>query len=187
MAAFTDSAKRRMDRTASEEQSWSDCRVSSFRRSATKMGSSFHHHNLDVFLKASTPFYTHWSAPLPEVAAGVLKHSNNLSAELIGQVTARKLTGPSIASTRICRSSDELVSSYFTERPVGGICLRESFRSQYRNPYFSTTTRSDPPSWVDGTGRPFNISRFTHLTAMGATQRISSSHGQSQIWNHELC
>ncbi len=39
------------------------------------------------------PLYTHWSAPLPEVAAGVLKHSNNLSAELIGQVTSRKLAG----------------------------------------------------------------------------------------------
>jgi len=42
----------------------------------------------------NTPLlYTHWSAPLPEVAAGVLKHSNNLSAELIGQVTSRALTG----------------------------------------------------------------------------------------------
>ncbi|MSQ48042.1 MAG: D-alanyl-D-alanine carboxypeptidase/D-alanyl-D-alanine-endopeptidase [Deltaproteobacteria bacterium] len=41
----------------------------------------------------TTPLYTHWSAPLPEVAAGVLKHSNNLSAELIGQVTSRKLMG----------------------------------------------------------------------------------------------
>jgi len=40
--------------------------------------------------------YTHWSAPLPEITAGVLKHSNNLSAELIGQVTARKLTGRSL-------------------------------------------------------------------------------------------
>ncbi len=40
-----------------------------------------------------TPLHTHWSAPLPEVATGVLKHSNNLSAELIGQVTSRKLMG----------------------------------------------------------------------------------------------
>lgn len=43
--------------------------------------------------QGAVPFYTHWSTPLPEVAAGVLKHSNNLSAELIGQVTSRKLTG----------------------------------------------------------------------------------------------
>ena len=41
----------------------------------------------------ASPLYTHWSAPLPEIAAGVLKYSNNLSAELIGQVTSRKLLG----------------------------------------------------------------------------------------------
>jgi serine-type D-Ala-D-Ala carboxypeptidase/endopeptidase (penicillin-binding protein 4) len=37
--------------------------------------------------------YTHQSAALPEVAAGVLRYSNNLSAELIGQVTTRTLGG----------------------------------------------------------------------------------------------
>lgn len=43
--------------------------------------------------ESASPLYTHWSAPLAEVAAGVLKHSNNLSAELVGQVTSRALTG----------------------------------------------------------------------------------------------
>ncbi|NOT58156.1 MAG: D-alanyl-D-alanine carboxypeptidase/D-alanyl-D-alanine-endopeptidase [Deltaproteobacteria bacterium] len=43
--------------------------------------------------ESAMPRHTHWSAPLPEVAAGVLKHSNNLSAELVGQVTSRKLMG----------------------------------------------------------------------------------------------
>jgi D-alanyl-D-alanine carboxypeptidase/D-alanyl-D-alanine-endopeptidase (penicillin-binding protein 4) len=37
--------------------------------------------------------YTHQSAALPEVVAGVLRYSNNLSAELIGQVATRTLSG----------------------------------------------------------------------------------------------
>ncbi len=37
--------------------------------------------------------HTHLSKALPEVARGVLRYSNNLAAELIGQVTARKLSG----------------------------------------------------------------------------------------------
>ncbi|MBI3301502.1 MAG: D-alanyl-D-alanine carboxypeptidase/D-alanyl-D-alanine-endopeptidase [Deltaproteobacteria bacterium] len=36
--------------------------------------------------------HTHWSEALPEIAAGVLRYSNNLSAELIGQVAARQLS-----------------------------------------------------------------------------------------------
>ena len=35
--------------------------------------------------------YTHHSKPLPKILAGILRHSNNLSAELIGQVTTRSL------------------------------------------------------------------------------------------------
>lgn len=57
----------------------------------------------------ATPLYTHWSAPLPEVAAGVLKHSNNLSAELIGQVTSRTLTGRPL----IVRESAAAVANWY--------------------------------------------------------------------------
>ena len=35
--------------------------------------------------------HTHYSQPLPKIIVGVLRYSNNLSAELIGQVTARSL------------------------------------------------------------------------------------------------
>ena len=35
--------------------------------------------------------YTHYSKPLPKIIADVLRYSSNLSAELIGQVTARAL------------------------------------------------------------------------------------------------
>ncbi len=35
--------------------------------------------------------YTHYSQPLPEILSGMLLHSNNLSAELIGLVTSRAL------------------------------------------------------------------------------------------------
>jgi len=35
--------------------------------------------------------YAHHSKPLPKLLVGVLRHSNNLSAELIGQVTTRSL------------------------------------------------------------------------------------------------
>ncbi len=37
------------------------------------------------------PLYTHYSKPLPEILRGMLFHSNNLSAELIGLVTSRTL------------------------------------------------------------------------------------------------
>ena len=36
-------------------------------------------------------FYTHYSKPLPEILSGMLFHSNNLSAELVGLVTSRTL------------------------------------------------------------------------------------------------
>ena len=35
--------------------------------------------------------YTHYSKPLPEILSGMLFHSNNLSAELVGLVTSRTL------------------------------------------------------------------------------------------------
>ena len=61
------------------------------------MASIFPSLNLAPSPPEASPFYTHWSALLPEVATGVLKHSNNLSAELIGQVTSRKLTGRALS------------------------------------------------------------------------------------------
>ncbi len=39
------------------------------------------------------PVYTHASPPLSQLIAGTLRHSNNLSAELIGQVASRHLLG----------------------------------------------------------------------------------------------
>ncbi len=42
---------------------------------------------------AAQVLYTHQSEALPEIVAGVLRYSNNLSAELIGQVAARTLSG----------------------------------------------------------------------------------------------
>jgi D-alanyl-D-alanine carboxypeptidase/D-alanyl-D-alanine-endopeptidase (penicillin-binding protein 4) len=42
---------------------------------------------------AARVLYSHRSEPLSQVAAGVLRYSNNLSAELIGQVATHKLSG----------------------------------------------------------------------------------------------
>jgi D-alanyl-D-alanine carboxypeptidase/D-alanyl-D-alanine-endopeptidase (penicillin-binding protein 4) len=42
---------------------------------------------------AATPFATVESPPLSEIMAGLLKYSNNMTAELIGMAAARKLTG----------------------------------------------------------------------------------------------
>lgn len=39
------------------------------------------------------PLYTHDSAPLPTIITTVLRYSNNLAAELIGQLAARRLNG----------------------------------------------------------------------------------------------
>jgi D-alanyl-D-alanine carboxypeptidase/D-alanyl-D-alanine-endopeptidase (penicillin-binding protein 4) len=41
--------------------------------------------------------FTHYSAPLPEIIARVLRYSNNLAAELIGQVATRRLTSHALA------------------------------------------------------------------------------------------
>ncbi len=46
--------------------------------------------------------YTHKSQPLPKILANVLRHSNNLSAELIGQVTARSLQDRPLSLTDSC-------------------------------------------------------------------------------------
>lgn len=57
------------------------------------------HHGIELPLPERAPvpagaqvLSTHQSEPLPEVAAGVLRYSNNLSAELIGLVASRKLS-----------------------------------------------------------------------------------------------
>ena len=42
---------------------------------------------------AAQVLFTHRSESLPEIVAGVLRYSNNLSAELIGQVATRALSG----------------------------------------------------------------------------------------------
>lgn len=43
--------------------------------------------------RRARPVYTHASPPLSQLIAGTLRHSNNLSAELIGQVASRRLLG----------------------------------------------------------------------------------------------
>ncbi|HXG19265.1 MAG TPA: D-alanyl-D-alanine carboxypeptidase/D-alanyl-D-alanine-endopeptidase [Methylomirabilota bacterium] len=41
--------------------------------------------------------FTHYSAPLPDIITRVLRYSNNLAAELIGQVATRRLTSHALA------------------------------------------------------------------------------------------
>lgn len=47
--------------------------------------------------QSARPVYTHASPALSHIIAGTLRHSNNLSAELIGQVATRRLLGRPVA------------------------------------------------------------------------------------------
>jgi serine-type D-Ala-D-Ala carboxypeptidase/endopeptidase (penicillin-binding protein 4) len=124
-----------------------------------------------VLLEAS-PFYTHWSAPLPEVAAGVLKHSNNLSAELIGQVTSRTLTGRALP----LRESATVVTNWYRRTLphapwAGFVCANHSG--------LSTTTRISPRQlaailrhgWTVSAG----LSTFPDLLTPPLWERIKGS------------
>jgi serine-type D-Ala-D-Ala carboxypeptidase/endopeptidase (penicillin-binding protein 4) len=120
----------------------------------------------------ASPFYTHWSAPLPEVAAGVLKHSNNLSAELIGQVTSRKLTGRALS----VRESATVVANWYRHTlpnaPWDGfVCANHSG--------LSTATRISPRQLAailrHGWTVPAGLSTFPDLLTPPLWQRINGS------------
>jgi D-alanyl-D-alanine carboxypeptidase/D-alanyl-D-alanine-endopeptidase (penicillin-binding protein 4) len=120
----------------------------------------------------ASPFYTHWSAPLPEVATGVLKHSNNLSAELIGQVTSRKLTGRALS----VRESATVVANWYrhtlpTAPWDGFVCANHSG--------LSTATRISPRQLAAilryGWTVPAGLSTFPDLLTPPLWERINGS------------
>lgn len=122
--------------------------------------------------QGASPFYTHWSAPLPEVATGVLKHSNNLSAELIGQVTVRQLTGRPLP----LRESAAAVTNWYRRTlpnvPWDGfVCANHSG--------LSTATRISPRQLAailrHGWTVPAGLSTFPDLLTPPRWERIRGS------------
>ena len=63
---------------------------------------------------STQPVYIHHSKPLSKLLAGVLRYSNNLSAELIGQVAARRLSGRPVS---LRESAALLTNWYRTQLP----------------------------------------------------------------------
>ena len=63
---------------------------------------------------STQPVYVHHSKPLSKLLAGVLRYSNNLSAELIGQVAARRLSGRPVS---LWESAALLTNWYRTQLP----------------------------------------------------------------------
>ena len=70
----------------------------------------------------ATALYTHQSKPLSKLLSGVLRYSNNLSAELIGQVTARQAGWPAAVTARVGLHCYELVSLPYPERRLARFC-----------------------------------------------------------------
>ena len=63
---------------------------------------------------STQPVYIHHSQPLSKLLSGVLRYSNNLSAELIGQVAARRLSGHPVS---LRESASLLANWYRTQLP----------------------------------------------------------------------
>jgi D-alanyl-D-alanine carboxypeptidase/D-alanyl-D-alanine-endopeptidase (penicillin-binding protein 4) len=118
------------------------------------------------------PLYTHWSAPLPDVAAGVLKHSNNLSAELIGQVTARKLTGRSLP----LRESAAAVTDWY-RRALPSALWEGFFCANHSG--LSTATRISPQQLAAilryGWTVPAGLTAFPDLLTPPRWERVKGS------------
>lgn len=63
---------------------------------------------------SAVALYTHQSEPLAKLLSGVLRYSNNLSAELVGQVATRRLAGRPLS---LRESASALVSWYRARLP----------------------------------------------------------------------
>jgi D-alanyl-D-alanine carboxypeptidase/D-alanyl-D-alanine-endopeptidase (penicillin-binding protein 4) len=76
---------------------------------------------------STQPVYIHHSKPLSKLLSGVLRYSNNLSAELIGQVAARRLSGRPVS---LRESAALLTNWYRTQLPQTNwqefVCINHS-------------------------------------------------------------
>ena len=82
------------------------------------------------------------SAPLPEVITQVLRYSNNLSAELIGQTTTRTLLGEAVQLT----TSAATISNWY-QKTLSGIDWRDFHSLNHSG--LSSLTRHTPQQLAD--------------------------------------
>jgi len=121
--------------------------------------------------------YTHQSAALPEVAAGVLRYSNNLSAELIGQVTTRTLVGRPLP---LSESAAALADWY--RRTLPNTDWHGFFSANHSG--LSSATRHSPRQVADilryGWALPVGGSTFPHLLSPPHWER-GDTHGTLDV------